>query len=489
MEAVRKLDPPTAVICQFARMGDVAQTLPLIKRLSRRYRLRLWCDRSVEPWAKAIPDVAEVSTLDSREWRRLCLTPVGLFLRSLKDCDGGLRAPIPDDLSPVIALNDHPAFDALLGWACYEHPGRWLTQRLILVRSYIRMIAGNRRTNRIHLADIWASMTEDGDELEGILPFGCHTGTRFAHPVWEEWKRRKSRRIWGMILGSGAKSRRLEPEVFARIWNGIPENIRPALVWIGGPGEEALGEKFLRAFPSSTLDILNLIGRCSPEEWIAILKDLEFVIGVDTGPLHWAAAMGTKVIGFYFAEAGFHDTGPYGEGHLVLAPDCPEYPCPPKRAEQCGRICRNAYQNDGEIAAFLVPLAGDEKAAWNRPPKDLRIYRSVLRDGWNLYESPAGVTYEEEAAEAFAVYARGIFRGSPPEMRRDLNRAVALLRQTWKAEAISMSFPRSVMVSEVERAKQEALACLNFDEAAGTAYENPAAERRLFSVEPARIGA
>ena len=488
MESVQNPEQPTAVICQFARMGDLAQTLPLINQIAGRYRLRLFCDRSVESWAKTIPVVTEVVSLDTREWRRRCLTPAELFFRSLHDLDGGLRTWMPDDLSPVFALNDHPVSDALLGWICFARPERWLTRRLMLVRSYIRMIAGRRRLNRIHLADLWASFAMEDGKSARIPSSIRQMGTRFANSVWEEWKRRKSRRIWGMILGSGAKSRRLEPEDFARIWSGIPETIRPALVLIGGPGEEPLSEKFLRFVPSSNSDILKLLGRSSPEELIAVLMDLEYVIGVDTGPLHWAAAVGTKVLGFYFAEAGFHDTGPYGEGHLVLAPECPEYPCHPRRAELCGRLCRNAFLNAGGFASFLSRLVQNGDVVWNQPPKNLRIYRSTLREGWNRFES-AQDDAQDETAEGFADYVKKILRETPQKERNAPNRSVAWLRQLWRDEVLSLSFPRSVLDEIVDRVKREAISTLTSEVDITTAYENLTPERRLLSVEPAQVGA
>jgi ADP-heptose:LPS heptosyltransferase len=488
MEPVRIPEPPTAVICQFARLGDLAQTLPLINKLARRYRLLLYCDRSVESWAKAIPNVAEVISLDTRAWRRRCLAPAELFTHSWQDLEDGFRARIPGVASPVVALNDHPVVDALLGWICFDQSDRWLTHRLLLVRSYIRLIAGRRRLNRIHLTDLWVSLTAEDDGPAGIPALVNQTGTRFANPVWEEWNRRKSRRLWGLILGSGAKSRRLEPEDFARIWSGVPATFRPALVLLGGSGEEALGERFLRSIQGSTADILNLVGRCSPEKLIAVLHDLELVIGVDTGPLHWAAAVGTKVLGFYFAEAGFYDTGPYGEGHFVLVPRCPEYPCHPLQARQCGYLCRDAFRNYKEIAAFLSSMAKNDNIPPDRSPQDLLLYRSLPVNGWNHYEPLEG-SVRDETAEDFAAYAKQILRGAPPEMRGALSRSVALLRQAWEAEVMSLSFPRSVSASDVDRIRQEAIAKLTSDVNHKISDENRASERRLFSFEPAGVGA
>ena len=51
------------------------------------------------------------------------------------------------------------------------------------------------------------------------------------------------------------------------------------------------------------------------------------MIGGDTGTLHLAAALGTRVVGLYMGTASCHETGPYGDGHYVLQAYAPCSPC------------------------------------------------------------------------------------------------------------------------------------------------------------------
>jgi hypothetical protein len=63
--------------------------------------------------------------------------------------------------------------------------------------------------------------------------------------------------------------------------------------------------------------VWDTTGRTSLDELAELLSRCHAVIGADTGPLHLAAAVGTRVIGWYFARARVHETGPYGSGHLI----------------------------------------------------------------------------------------------------------------------------------------------------------------------------
>jgi len=47
----------------------------------------------------------------------------------------------------------------------------------------------------------------------------------------------------------------------------------------------------------------------------------------DTGTMHLATAVGTMVVALFFGSAYCFETGPYGEGHIVIQADLPCAPC------------------------------------------------------------------------------------------------------------------------------------------------------------------
>jgi heptosyltransferase I len=63
--------------------------------------------------------------------------------------------------------------------------------------------------------------------------------------------------------------------------------------------------------------IINLIGRTSLKQLLAVLARADLLICPDSGPAHIATAVGTPVVGLY-ATSNRHRTGPYFSQHLVV---------------------------------------------------------------------------------------------------------------------------------------------------------------------------
>jgi heptosyltransferase I len=80
-----------------------------------------------------------------------------------------------------------------------------------------------------------------------------------------------------------------------------------------------------------------VIDRFSLKGFAALLKRVDLVIGGDTGPLHIAAAVGTRTVSLYRASDG-RRSGPRGAGHVIVqAPlkcsACFQTKCP--RDQEC----------------------------------------------------------------------------------------------------------------------------------------------------------
>ncbi len=71
---------------------------------------------------------------------------------------------------------------------------------------------------------------------------------------------------------------------------------------------------------------INLVGKTTIKELIALLRRVRLLITNDSGPMHLAAALGTPVIAL-FGPTDPGRTGPYGLGHRVLRSGIPCSPC------------------------------------------------------------------------------------------------------------------------------------------------------------------
>ncbi|MBF0528529.1 MAG: putative lipopolysaccharide heptosyltransferase III [Deltaproteobacteria bacterium] len=78
---------------------------------------------------------------------------------------------------------------------------------------------------------------------------------------------------------------------------------------------------------------VNLAGRLSLTELAALISGAKLFFGVDSLPMHMAAAVQTKAIAL-FGPSGNHMWGPWGPQHRVIAKD---WPCRPCGQDGCNR--------------------------------------------------------------------------------------------------------------------------------------------------------
>ena len=71
---------------------------------------------------------------------------------------------------------------------------------------------------------------------------------------------------------------------------------------------------------------INLVGRLSLKELGALIAQARFFFGVDSAPMHLAAAVDTPAVAL-FGPSGVFNWGPWGEGHLVIQKDWDCVPC------------------------------------------------------------------------------------------------------------------------------------------------------------------
>jgi len=131
-------------------------------------------------------------------------------------------------------------------------------------------------------------------------------------------------------LNPGAEygpAKRWPAENFAVVAREVSRKIGNC-VWLafGGPGDEEVCSRIARLAGSS---VLNLAGKTSLRQLMALLKLCRVVLTNDTGPMHIAAAVGTAVV-VPFGSTSPELTGPGLPGdtrHRLIQSAVPCSPC------------------------------------------------------------------------------------------------------------------------------------------------------------------
>jgi lipopolysaccharide heptosyltransferase I len=122
-----------------------------------------------------------------------------------------------------------------------------------------------------------------------------------------------------LLPGTNWATKRWPAEHFAGVVAPLRERFGLSSVIAGGPGD---GDAVAALAPSA----INLAGRTSLRELMALQERASLVIANDSGPMHIAAALGRPLV-TVFGPTNPVRTGPYQRAESVLRVDLPCSPC------------------------------------------------------------------------------------------------------------------------------------------------------------------
>lgn len=182
------------------------------------------------------------------------------------------------------------------------------------------------------------------NHLEAVAALGIDPRTAdhrlVLHPGAEDVRRAEEllprdgpagRPMAALIVGATHPVNRWPVEHFAALAGRLHAELHAAVILVGGARDREIADAVARLAGAPLVD---LVGRTSLLQSGAVLQRCGVAVSGDTGPMHMATAVGTRVVAL-FGAADPGRTGPVGTGHLVL--QARQVPCVPCRS----RICRH----------------------------------------------------------------------------------------------------------------------------------------------------
>jgi len=123
---------------------------------------------------------------------------------------------------------------------------------------------------------------------------------------------------------------------FAAVMKILQERYGARFVYTGAAGDSALYEEIES---HGRFGGMNLCGITSLRENISVYRACNLFFGVDSGPMHMAAAAGVRVVAL-FGPTNEVKWGPWGTGHRIITKRLACYPCKPHkcRDNECMRL-------------------------------------------------------------------------------------------------------------------------------------------------------
>ncbi len=205
----------------------------------------------------------------------------------------------------------------------FDHPRRPFWQRR---GCFTRLLP--RPGVRRHLVD---------QNLEALRALGLSPSGPRLRFYWDRQVEERTRELLAsrglvprnfvvMHPGAGWRFKCWTPRGYARVLEALQGEWGLPVVLTGSRAahEQELLAAILRESRLKTP--LNLAGRLTLKELGALIQRARFFFGVDSAPMHLAAAVDTPAVAL-FGPSGAFNWGPWGAGHLVLQKDWPCVPC------------------------------------------------------------------------------------------------------------------------------------------------------------------
>lgn len=333
--------PSRLLIVRLSAHGDVVHTLPLLTALKKQYPQAYvgWLvEASAAPLLENHPFIDQLHVSHRKHWLKLAKNPlnwphiiseVRAFLHELRQADYEISLDVQGLLKsavwPALAkiprrygfhktreMGDRFYTDKLpyhdLKNTNIPVVERFLDFARVLgapVESPEFVIPPVRETSRQKVAELLAG-THPELPLVVLAPF-----TRWESKHWRD-------EYWVQILAEL-----------------LHMPVRIAI--LGAPGDENATEAILSQLPdpADAARILNWVGKTDWPDLYALFQQTSLMIGLDSGPLHIANAVGVpEIIGLYGPTAAGR-TGPLGSAHTTLSTalscqPCYEHHCPLK---------------------------------------------------------------------------------------------------------------------------------------------------------------
>jgi hypothetical protein len=203
-----------------------------------------------------------------------------------------------------------------------------------------------REFGALNLVDLFNRVAElpiDGGTLEMDVPRSAHESAG----RWLAGRGLVEGPFVALQLGASEERKRWQPEQFAAMANRLPMRLGP-VVLVGSAGERELAG---RAIARLERPYLDATGATTLHELAALLSRASLLVTNDTGTMHVATAMGTRILDLSTGPVFVHETGPYAIGSIAVEPASACFPC------AAGAVCRHLSCRDDFMPDDIAALA------------------------------------------------------------------------------------------------------------------------------------
>jgi heptosyltransferase-2 len=165
---------------------------------------------------------------------------------------------------------------------------------------------------------------------------------------------------WAAINPGAAygSAKRWYPERFGQVADALSSEFGLKSVLVGGPGEAGISQEIEAGMRTKPL---NLIGRTSVRQLLAVLSSVELVVTNDSGPMHIASAFDRPIVAL-FGPTDHSTTSPLCSRSILVRKETECAPCLKRQCPTDHRCMTGIFVND-VLDAVMTLMRREEGAS------------------------------------------------------------------------------------------------------------------------------
>lgn len=141
----------------------------------------------------------------------------------------------------------------------------------------------------------------------------------------------------GVVLGSSWDTKDWPEDGYRALLEQLHTSGHRTAVLIGDSSRREMGERLEAGAPSS-VRVINLAGKTSLEQLVAVLRDASVCVGPDSGPAHICGALGTRHVTLFGPTPAVRNA-PRGSEDLAIVSAVGCSPCKRRVCPGLGKLC------------------------------------------------------------------------------------------------------------------------------------------------------
>jgi ADP-heptose:LPS heptosyltransferase len=378
------------LILSLTRMGDLIQTTPLIRGLKDKNpnaRITLMVSSDFEDAVSLIPGVDDSIVFNLRQFKDSNESEDKSWVKIYRYMESELNRIRDNEFDLLVNLS-HSRFSALMvhylkvqnviGFHCSATGDRMTGHPWM---QYFGTEPFNRSFNEFNLVEIFSRSADVDMTGKEIQVLENHTEFSSDEVMPSDFSKSDDGLVIGFQIGSSLENRRWSTASFSKLADLLIEKLNARIILFGVASESKSATEMIQ-LTSNKSRVTDLTGKTDLKQLTGLLKGCDYLVTNDTGTMHLAAALNTKIIGLFFAHAHPFETAPFSSGHLIFQARISCAPC------SYGVHCSNIVCVEKVLPEHILAFVENhiDFKMWKLPTdlinsSELNVYETVSDQG------------------------------------------------------------------------------------------------------------